>query len=350
MESRRRGPGRASSRACGPQGLRLLRGPGDARHSPRAPRRRPPPPGAPGAFLRSPEGGRGRCWAGGGTHAGWVPKASPRPGPAPARTGCAPRAAPRPGPGLPAAAPPQPGRAQAVRPPPRAEVAPLSRSGTGRVLPAGRGRAGRRADGSVRLSWAGRSGSPRRGGVTSRRVALATAAEEGQGAHQAPGAMEGAAAVPAASSGALVPAAAAGTAVVTGKEATPPAPRRPKKILDEEAYIEVGRRAGAGAWARAAPLSWHPGRAASSAAGPGPGPPAAAARCNPGGGWGLGPRQHWGHPSGSCGDGCRRYRWPSLGVKRPRAARPSRARCPAGPGRSGASRCPSAALQLSLSL
>uniref|UniRef100_A0A8B9LZT7 Ess-2 splicing factor homolog n=1 Tax=Accipiter nisus TaxID=211598 RepID=A0A8B9LZT7_9AVES len=50
--------------------------------------------------------------------------------------------------------------------------------------------------------------------------------------------MEAATAVPAASSGALVPAAGPGTAVATGKEATPPAPRRPKKILDEEAYIE----------------------------------------------------------------------------------------------------------------
>lgn len=102
------------------------------------------------------------------------------------------------------------------------------------------------------------AGSSWRGGVTLRRVAFATAAEEGQGpspAVRASGAMEAATAVPAASSGALVPAGGPGTAVATGKEATPPAPRRPKKILDEEAYIEVGR------WAREAPLSWHRGSA-----------------------------------------------------------------------------------------
>ncbi|XP_071619078.1 splicing factor ESS-2 homolog [Heliangelus exortis] len=43
---------------------------------------------------------------------------------------------------------------------------------------------------------------------------------------------------PSVSSGALVPAAAPGTALAKGKEAAAPSPRRPKKILDEEAYIE----------------------------------------------------------------------------------------------------------------
>lgn len=93
--------------------------------------------------------------------------------------------------------------------------------------------------------------------MTSRRVALATVSEEGQGARGRPGsgAME-AAAGPAAPSGAVVPAAAVGAAVATGKGATgkgatSPAARRPKKILDEEAYIEVGWRA----WAWASPGS-----------------------------------------------------------------------------------------------
>ncbi|NXH28516.1 ESS2 factor, partial [Myiagra hebetior] len=44
--------------------------------------------------------------------------------------------------------------------------------------------------------------------------------------------------VPAASPAALVPAAAAGPAAVTGKEVVSLAPRQPKKILDEDAYIE----------------------------------------------------------------------------------------------------------------
>lgn len=87
----------------------------------------------------------------------------------------------------------------------------------------------------------------RRRDVTARRVRDGGWRGSGRSAAaRAPGAMEAAAAAaPAASSGALVPAAAAGTAVTTGKEVTPPAPRRTKKILDEEAYIEVGRGRGA---------------------------------------------------------------------------------------------------------
>lgn len=49
--------------------------------------------------------------------------------------------------------------------------------------------------------------------------------------------------VPPASPAALVPATAAGPVAVTGKEVVSPATRHPKKILDEEAYIEVRRRA-----------------------------------------------------------------------------------------------------------
>lgn len=67
--------------------------------------------------------------------------------------------------------------------------------------------------------------------MTSRRVASATAAEEGQGVM---------AAVPAPSSGALLPVAAEAGAVVRSREAVRPAAKRPKKILDEDAYIEVG--------------------------------------------------------------------------------------------------------------
>lgn len=48
--------------------------------------------------------------------------------------------------------------------------------------------------------------------------------------------------MPPASPAALVPATAAGPVAVTGKEVVSPAPRQPKKILDEEAYIEVRRR------------------------------------------------------------------------------------------------------------
>lgn len=98
----------------------------------------------------------------------------------------------------------------------------------GPLLPAARGRADR---GSLRLSRKGRSSPPRRVSVTSRHVALATAAEEGQGVM---------AAVPAPSPGALVPVAAEAGAVVRSREAVGSAAKRPKKILDEDAYIEVG--------------------------------------------------------------------------------------------------------------
>ncbi|KAM6403780.1 splicing factor ESS-2 homolog [Rhynochetos jubatus] len=107
--------------------------------------------------------------------------------------------------------------------------------------------------------------------------------------------MEGAA-VPAVSPGALVPVAAAGAAVATGKEATPPALRRPKKILDEEAYIEVGL--GQGRWgqspagrarAREAPFSGHQGRVA---------PGSGLCGVTPAG------QQLWSRPLGSCGDSC----------------------------------------------
>uniref|UniRef100_A0A8B9S7U0 Ess-2 splicing factor homolog n=1 Tax=Apteryx owenii TaxID=8824 RepID=A0A8B9S7U0_APTOW len=79
-----------------------------------------------------------------------------------------------------------------------------------------------------------------RSGVASRRVASATAAEEGHDVGGLAGAMEAAAAAaaPAASSRALVPAGPEGAVVVAARGAAQPAPRRPKKILDEEAYIE----------------------------------------------------------------------------------------------------------------
>lgn len=93
---------------------------------------------------------------------------------------------------------------------------------------------------------------PRRGNVTSLPVAFAAAEEEEQ--RSGSDAME-AMPVPPASPAALVPAPAAGPVAVTGKEVVSPAARHPKKILDEEAYIEVRRRARvwgpplAGAWA-----------------------------------------------------------------------------------------------------
>lgn len=82
--------------------------------------------------------------------------------------------------------------------------------------------------------------SPRRGNVTSGLVALvAVKAEEERSGSDAMEAIP----VPPASPAALVPATAAGPVAVTGKEVVSPAARHPKKILDEEAYIEVRRRA-----------------------------------------------------------------------------------------------------------
>lgn len=126
------------------------------------------------------------------------------------------------------------GAAEPCRCPSGPAATPLPRrrryQGTGPspLLPAARGRADR---GSLRLSRKGRSSPPRRVSVTSRHVALATAAEEGQGVM---------AAVPAPSPGALVPVAAEAGAVVRSREAVGSAAKRPKKILDEDAYIEVG--------------------------------------------------------------------------------------------------------------
>lgn len=77
----------------------------------------------------------------------------------------------------------------------------------------------------------------RHGDLTSRYVAFA--AEEERSSFDVMEAIP----VPPASPAALVPATAAGPVAVTGKEVVSPAPRHPKKILDEEAYIEVRRRA-----------------------------------------------------------------------------------------------------------
>lgn len=105
----------------------------------------------------------------------------------------------------------------------------------------------------------------RHGDVTSRYVAFAAAAEE-EPERSGFAAME-AIPVPPASPAALVPATAAGPVAVTGKEVVSPAPRHPKKILDEEAYIEVRRRA------RAAPLRRCLGRALPARRGWARGPP-----------------------------------------------------------------------------
>lgn len=121
--------------------------------------------------------------------------------------------------------------------------------GTGRVLRSGRGRARPRSSrGGARIPV------PRRGAVTARPGAFA-AAEEGRSGSDAMEAMP----VPPASPAALVPAPAAGPVAVTGKEVVSPAARHSKKILDEEAYIEVRRRARA--QAREAPLRRCLGRA-----------------------------------------------------------------------------------------
>lgn len=185
-----------ASGARSPLGLRLPHSPAEAFHGPPAPTRRSPLPGEPGVFLRSPEvalGGLLSGWGWGGTGRDptlglWVPKASPRP--APAGTGCGPRGccSPQAGARLPGRSPPRPGRASAVKPPPPLPPlppGPRSRrchgegplGGGVEVLPAGRGRAGRRAHRSARLALGGAVGArrcrfllARRRDVTARRV------------------------------------------------------------------------------------------------------------------------------------------------------------------------------------